>query len=102
MIARKSSCPDVASVEQEKQESVEGCANQCRGEYGMFVYGTNEYGKKRCFTEDEVLMCNCYCFVDSLTYKCPDINAHAGYNLYVFKGREYLMNFEIITLDDIP
>ena len=63
---------------QEKLTSVSDCANACKGNASMIVFGTNEFGSKHC-DEDG---CSCYCKTD----KNCDVVSHNGYRLYTFIG----------------
>ena len=58
--------------------SVSDCANACKGNASMFIFGTNEFGEKRCDGDG----CSCYCETD----KNCDMVPHNGYRLYTFIG----------------
>jgi len=53
------------------------CAAACAGRSDMFVYGTNQFGVKRCSGGK----CKCYC-EDATKAVCRKVKKHKGYDLY--------------------
>ena len=59
-------------------ESVEECAEACTGVSSMFIFGTNDFGKKRCNRKG----CKCYCETSAATDGTCNVKNHRGYRLY--------------------
>ena len=77
MVEEKKECIG-SETNQGKMTSVSDCANACKGNASMFIFGTNEFGQKRCDGDG----CYCYCETD----KNCDMVSHNGYRLYTFIG----------------
>ena len=48
----------------------------------MFIYGTNDFGSKRCGNSG----CECYCELQSKAGGCKTQVKHSGYRLYKYKS----------------
>ena len=76
-----------------KLKSLEDCATACRGIASMFIYGTTDFGTKRCDSEG----CNCVCETPARSGACEEVD-HKGYRLYkyttIFKGNKKFLNIE--------
>ena len=69
--------------------SVDSCANNCKGESSMFIFGTNLYGVRRCYGDH----CLCYCEVTATPDGQCNHVTHKGYKLYKFlaEGRTIIL-----------
>ena len=61
-------------------DSVDGCAEACKGQASMFVFGTNDFGVDRC----EANGCKCLCETSAKADGTCDVVEHTGYRLYRF------------------
>ena len=61
-----------------RMESVEECAEACAGVSSMFIFGTNDFGKKRCNWKG----CTCYCETSAAADGTCKVKNHRGYRLY--------------------
>ena len=61
-------------------DSVGECAEACKGVAQMFIFGTNDFGNARCYTDG----CNCICETSADDDGTCDIVQHDGYRLYKF------------------
>ena len=61
-----------------RMESVEECAEACTGVSSMFIFGTNDFGKKRCNWKG----CKCYCETSAAADGTCKVKNHRGYRLY--------------------
>ena len=60
--------------------TIRDCANACARESDMFLYGTTEWGNRRCYGSKG---CACYCqYSTNDSNLCPTAKAHTGFNLY--------------------
>ena len=50
----------------------------------MFVYGTNDFGQKRC-DGNGINTCECYCQDATEDYSCMGLKNNDGFLLYEFK-----------------
>ena len=70
-----------------KLKTLADCAQACRGIASMFLYGTTDFGTKRCDSEG----CNCVCETNARSGDCEEVD-HKGYRLYkyttIFKGNK--------------
>ena len=70
--------------ENEKKETIEECANMCRGVSSMFIYGTNDYGNRGCFIDGAGTGCMCLCELSSVEGKCNKVEDEK-FRLYRYK-----------------
>ena len=64
--------------------SAEACATACRGTSQLFIYGTNEFGEKRCDSKAGIQTCDCWCQDETEDYKCKKETKNKGYRLFAF------------------
>ena len=61
-------------------DSVDECAEACKGVASMFAFGTNDFGVDRCNGNG----CKCLCETGAVDgYPCDIVN-HNGYRLYKY------------------
>ena len=58
------------------------CALACRGKSSMFIFGTNDFGTRRCLLPCRG--CKCYCETASSSGVCDEEIDHDGFRLYKF------------------
>ena len=77
-------------------ESVEECAEACTGVSSMFIFGTNDFGKKRCNWKG----CKCYCETSAAADGTCNVKNHRGYRLYRYDtwGNYFHYNISIALL----
>ena len=63
------------------KKTISECAFVCGRSANMFVFGTNEFGVRRCNRKG----CACYC-EDATQASCEKRIVHTGYNLYRLGG----------------
>ena len=56
----------------------------------MFIFGTNDFGKKKC--RNDGTTCRCYCELDTGAGKCVKRKNHKGSKLYAFKAACKFLN----------
>ena len=61
-------------------DSVDGCAEACKGQTSMFAFGTNDFGVDRC----EGNGCKCLCETSAKADGTCTVVEHKGYRLYRF------------------
>ena len=64
-----------------KAPDLESCADSCRGISSMFVYGTNDFGTNRCFSDG----CECHCETGAMPQGTCSRVSHKGYKLYKYE-----------------
>merc|ERR1711899_662250 len=63
------------------KRSVADCADACREKSSMFIFGTNDFGTRRCLLPCRG--CKCYCETASSSGTCDEVD-HDGFRLYKF------------------
>ena len=106
LVAEKKECGG-AEIYKDNLESVEDCAAKCMGTASMFIFGTNDFGKIRCGTAQEVGNskgkkdgCSCFCETTATTNGiCPQIDS-IGYRLYKYasQGNHYFVLLLLLLL----
>ena len=77
-MADKTEC-DGSEISKGIQPDLKSCAQSCRGISSMFIFGTNDFGNIRCYTNGCVCSCETAALPDGT---CPVHVAHNGYNLF--------------------
>ena len=84
LVEEKTECSG-SEINKGKFETVEECASECKGEASMFAFGTNDFGKKRCYDEG----CKCLCETSaSEKGSCEKVD-HDGYRLFRYSKGDY-------------
>ena len=82
-------------------ETVEECGDACGGVATMFIFGTNDFGKKRCNRKG----CKCVCEVEAAYDGTCKTKEHNGYRLYRYdtwgKYIAYLLRLFIFTVNKL-
>ena len=66
-------------------DSIEACVAKCRGVASMFIFGTNDFGYNRCYSEK----CACYCETSAKDEGTCNLISHSGYRLYKYYSAGY-------------
>ena len=61
-------------------DSVDKCAEACKGVAEIFIFGTNDFGNDRCYEDG----CKCICETSAEDDGTCDVVQHDGYRLYKF------------------
>ena len=64
-----------------RKKTLDECAHSCRGTTSMFIYGTNDFGERKCGSSG----CYCFCELSSTAGKCNQVS-HNGYRLYKYES----------------
>ena len=83
LVAEKKECSGW-ETNQGYKRTIEQCADACRGKTSMFIFGTNDFGGRRCYFPCRG--CQCYCEYKvsgaPLTSGVCDQVDHNGFRLY--------------------
>ena len=82
LVGDKKECAG-AEIFQNNFPSIAECAASCHGKASMFAFGTNDYGKKRCYIDG----CGCLCETNATIDGMCDQEKHDGYRLYKYAGK---------------
>ena len=77
LVEEKKECGGV-EVNKGTMDSIAKCAKACSGVASMFIFGTNDFGKKRCNRKG----CKCICEVEAAYDGTCNTKRHRGYRLY--------------------
>ena len=63
-------------------DSIDDCAEACKGQASMFAFGTNDFGVDRCEDSGSKCLCETSARADGTC----DVVEHKGYRLYRFSA----------------
>jgi hypothetical protein len=63
-----------------KYFTVGGCASTCEGRASMFIFGTNKFGRNRCYRNK----CKCHCETSAKLDGTCNVKGHSGFVLYKY------------------
>ena len=89
LVENKVVCDDPEEFKVGSYLSIEHCAAGCYGRASMFNYGTNEFGKQRCW---KINQCECWCMPSASRDGVCDVTSQKGYRLFKLasKGRCFI------------
>jgi hypothetical protein len=79
LVAEKKKCEGGKKMKGNFQ-SIEICADECRGVASMFIFSTNEFGDSICGHNG----CECWCEMEANPDGSCNTRSHVGYKLYKF------------------
>ena len=79
LVEEKKECGGV-EVNKGTMDSIAKCAKACSGVASMFIFGTNDFGVVRCFSDG----CKCVCETAAKDDGSCDTVDHKGFRLYEF------------------
>ena len=92
-MADKTEC-DGSEIWKPKTSDLESCAQSCRGISSMFLYGTNDFGSIRCYTDG----CSCVCETAAMPDGTCSRIGNNGWKLYKYEeGKLRLEYIKTIT-----
>ena len=84
LVAEKKECSG-GEIKKGRLTAVDDCGMKCKGVASMFAYGTNDFGKNRCYDDG----CECLCETAATDEQTCNIVDHKGYRLYKFPHGDY-------------
>ena len=104
LVGEKKECAG-SDTYQDNLQSVGDCAAKCQGTTSMFIFGTNDFGAKKCGTAKEIGVgkedgCACFCeTAATINGVCKQIET-TGYRLYkyVIPGNHYCVLLLLLLL----
>ena len=72
-------------------ESVDACAQACKGVSSMFALGTNDFGVNRCNSNG----CKCLCETSAADDGTCNVVNHKGYRLYKFGSTAGMYYYQV-------
>ena len=80
--ADKTECAG-SEINKRNEPNLESCAQSCIGISSMFIYGTNDFGDNRCFSNG----CACFCETAAAPEGTCSKVGNSGYKLYKYEKR---------------
>ena len=79
LVAPKQECSG-SDIDIGRTLDIKTCAEKCQEKSSMFIYGTNDWGNNRCFSDG----CNCACETAANSDGTCNRIDHTGYRLFKY------------------
>ena len=92
MVAEREECS--GSETETKFQRIEDCASNCKGRSSMFAFGTNDFGKNRCYEDG----CWCLCETGAMEDGTCNRIEHDGFRLYRYDSNGMVIKIISVNL----